>query len=139
MPWRAETDPSDETWADSLFRSEDGQRLLWLRAREGVEGEWLLGELQAAGAARTLVDERQVPVSDAVALAPEHAPRILRMTREALERYAESDPGSGLRLAEELIDAERELEREDVPGVEGGGHTKKEDPPPPTPYRELEP
>jgi hypothetical protein len=50
MTWRAETDPSDETWADSLFRSDDG-RLLCLRAREGVEGEWLLGELAPGGAA----------------------------------------------------------------------------------------
>jgi hypothetical protein len=138
MTWRAEPDPSEETWADSLFRSDDG-RLLWLRALAGVEGEWLIGELAPAGAAQALVGERQLPVSDAVAIAPEHAPTILRMTREALERYAEDDPGSGLRLAEELLDAERELEREDVPGVEGGGHTKKEEPPPPTPYRELRP
>ena len=138
MTWRAETDPSEETWADSLFRSDDG-RLLWLHAREGVEGEWLIGELAPDGAARTLVGERQLPVSDAIAIAPEHAHDILRLTRAALERYAEVDAGSGLRLAEELLDAERELEREDVPGVEGGGHTKKEDPAPPTPYRELQP
>jgi hypothetical protein len=139
MTWRVEPDPSEDTWADSLLRSDDDRRLLWLRARDGVEGEWVLGDLKPDGAARTLVAERPVPVSDAVALAPEHGRQILRMTREALARYAEADPGYGVRLAEELLDAERELEREDVPGVAGGGHTKKEEPPPPAPYRELQP
>ena len=138
MTWQAETDPSEETWADTLLRSDDG-RLLWLHALEGVEGEWMLGELAPDGAARELVNERPVPVSDAVALAPDHANDILRLTRAALERYAELDAGNGLALAQELLDAERELEREDVPGVRGGGHTKKEDPPPPAPYRELRP
>ena len=138
MTWRAETDASEETWADSLFRNDDG-RLLWLHARPGVEGEWLMGELAPVGAARALAAEHSVAVSDAIAIAPEQASAILRMTRAALERYAEADAGGGLRLAQELLDAERELEREDVQGVAGGGHTKKEEPPPPTPYRELEP
>jgi hypothetical protein len=138
MTWRSETDPSEETWAEALFRSDDRRRLLSLRAHEGVEGEWVIGDLEPDGEALALVGERPVAVSDAVALAPEHAPAILRMTRAALERYAEADPGNGVRLADELLDAERELEREDVPGVAGGGHTKKQEPPPPAPYRRLE-
>jgi hypothetical protein len=136
MTWRAEPDPSEETWAGSLFRSDDGRRLLWLRASDGVEGEWVLGELEPDGAARTLIAERPVAVPDAIALAPEHARDILQMTRVALERYAQSEPGYGARLGDELLHAERELEREDVPGVARAGHSKKEEPPPPAPYRE---
>jgi hypothetical protein len=124
MPWTVETDPSEMTWSDTLLRSDDG-RLLWLRAGEGVEGAWLLQDLDGAEPPAVPVREREVPVSDAVALAPEAAIDLLRATRGVLERYAERDPESGARLAEELRDAVRLLERGDVPGTSEGRHTHR--------------
>ena len=125
MPWTEETDISEETWSDTLFRSDDG-RLLWLRGAEGAEGTWLLQDLDdETGPAARPVSERPVPVSDAIALAPDVAHAIMRVTRGVLERYAQRDPEFGARLAEELRDAVAELEREDVPGTSEGRHTHR--------------
>lgn len=136
MTWTIETDPSEETWADSLLRSDDGRRLLWLRARAGVEGGWRIADLEAGeGGAMRVAEERDVPVADAIAMAPEHAHDIMRMSRDALERYAADDAAAGERLAGELDSAAAELEREDVPGAAGGTHTKRgEDVVPPIEY-----
>lgn len=136
MRWTAEPDPSEETWADTMFRSDDGLRQLWLRARDGVAGSWRLDRLEPQDAgALVAVEELDVTVSDAVVAAPEHAHDIMRMTRAALERYAAGAAAEGDRLAAELDDAVRELEREDVPGTAEGTHTKRgEDVVPPPDY-----
>jgi|GEM_PF-5419096 len=137
MTWNAETDPAEVTWADTAFRDDDGGRLLWLRAGEDVpDPGWLLQTFEEGdGGVRTVADERPVPVSDAVALAPEVAQDVMRVTRVALARYAEVMPEGGLALAEELRDAVRELEREDVAPAANGTHTKRgEDVVPPVEY-----
>jgi hypothetical protein len=136
MPWRAETDPSEETWAETLFRSDDDSRLVWLRAAAGVQATWLVEELgPGEGGATRVGDEQPIPVSDVLALVPEHAHEVQRMSRQAIERYEAEGDGGGLALAEELADAVRELEREDVPATSDGTHTKRgEDVVPPPGY-----
>lgn len=136
MTWQAETDPVDDTWADTDFRDHEGGRLLWLRAGDLVsEPAWLLQTFAEHNGVRTVDDEHPVTVADAVALAPEVAHDVMRTTRGVLERYARHAPADGLALAEELRDAARELEREDVPAASSGTHTKRgEDVVPPVQY-----
>lgn len=136
MPWHPEPDTSEESWADTLLRSDDGRRELWLRSGDGVEGAWHISELEPddAGVLRVAA-EREVTVSDAIVAAPEHAHDIMRITRAVLERYAATGAEAGARLAGELGEAVRELEREDVPPTTEGTHTKRgEDVVPPPDY-----
>ena len=136
MTWNPEPDPADEGWAGTLFRDDRAGRLLWLRAGGDVpDPTWLLQALEEGeGGVRTVADERPVPVSDAVALAPEVAQDVMRVTRVVLARYAVEMPEGGLALAEELRDAVRELERDDVAAA-NGTHTKRgEDVVPPVDY-----
>jgi hypothetical protein len=116
MTWTAEPDPSEEGWAGTMFRAADGRRELWLRSGDRVEGTWHVSHLEPddQGVLR-VAREEEVTVSDAVATAPDHANDILRLTRAVLDRYAATGAEEGARLAGELGEAVRELEREDVP------------------------
>ncbi len=126
MTWTAETEDTGLTWAGTAFRDPETHRVLWLRAGEDVpEPAWLLQTLDDGDGVRTVTDEQPVAVSDAVAAAPEVAHEVLRVTRAVLQRYAETAPDAMPALAEELRDAARELEREDVSGTARGTHTKR--------------
>lgn len=125
MTWHAVPDASDDTWAETAFR-DDGGRLLWLRAAGDVaDPGWLLQTLGRSGEVRTVESERRVTVADAVATAPEVALELMRVTRAVLQRYADEAPAVGGALAEELRDALRQLEREDVPPSARGTHPKR--------------
>jgi hypothetical protein len=134
--WHAENDLSEETWADTIFRSGDDGQTLWLHAGDGVTATWLLNKLgMLPSGARAPRSEDAISVSDAVALAPDQALEIMRTTRAVLERYEKAGIAGGEPLAEELADALEELERADVPGDAGGRHPKRgEDVAPPYEY-----
>jgi hypothetical protein len=127
MVWIRETDPSDVSPTDVAFRSDDRTRRLWLRVAEDEEPGWVIEDLVAndAGVLEPRCEE-YIPVSDAVALAPEVGAEVLFMTRSLvvrLRRAGRLDDAAA--LERELADAERETEREDVPGTALGAHTKR--------------
>lgn len=127
MVWIRETDPSDVSPTDVAFRTDDRTRRLWLRDTGGEEPGWVVEDLVAndAGVLEPRCEE-SVPVSDAVALAPEVGEEVLLMTRTLLVRLRRSGRlEDAAALERELRGAERELEREDVAGTTLGTHTKR--------------